>query len=219
MKLQKHFINIIKKKSHKDVVKILQNMAYFGFEPKVIFDIGANIGMYSLFFAEELNDKVKIYAFEPVTDTYNVLINNINLNKFSNISAYNFGFHRNEMIVELGIPKERESENVGLYTCKHDGEIKDVVKCKMIRMVDFINENGISNIDLIKIDVEGCELDILDSSKDILNKINFVHLEVNTFFKDNLKVCKFLEDNNFSFVRRTRKMNQLWRNDNYGKLV
>jgi len=53
-----------------------------------LFDVGANIGSYSLL-AREINKKCQIFAFEPVPETFIVLEDNVS-NK--NINTYNFAF-------------------------------------------------------------------------------------------------------------------------------
>ena len=57
----------------------------------VFFDIGANIGWYSLLVAKS-NPKTNVYSFELVSNVYNQLVSNIKLNNLENIKCYNFGF-------------------------------------------------------------------------------------------------------------------------------
>jgi predicted O-methyltransferase YrrM len=60
-----------------------------------IFDIGANIGWYSIYLASRFPN-ANIYAFEPVKQTYEHLCENIKLNKLTNIQSLNFGFSDHE---------------------------------------------------------------------------------------------------------------------------
>ena len=61
------------------------------FEPNtVFFDVGANIGIYSLY-AASLYSESLIYAFEPVKQNFVRLMQNIELNKFNNIIALPVG--------------------------------------------------------------------------------------------------------------------------------
>lgn len=50
---------------------------------QVFFDIGANIGLYSLFVAKRLNGQVKVYSFEPESQNYAALNKNVHLNNLS----------------------------------------------------------------------------------------------------------------------------------------
>ena len=55
-------------------------------ESKIVMDIGAFSGLYSLLVAS-LNKESQIFAFEPVNETYNILKQNIQVNNFKNIIA------------------------------------------------------------------------------------------------------------------------------------
>ena len=59
----------------------------------VFFDIGANIGWYSINVA--INDEtINVYAFEPIPETYKNLTKNVMLNQVKNINLFNLGFMR-----------------------------------------------------------------------------------------------------------------------------
>jgi len=206
MKLVNHYMNIIEKKVGRDSIKIKE----FIYSPKVVFDIGANVGMYSLFFAKYWPES-KIYAFEPVEDTYNILLKNIELNNFSNIKAFNYGLHSSSFIEDMGIPEDRESENVGLYTLSKDVKLKDFTTCSFKKVSDIIKDLRIERIDLIKIDCEGSELPIL-SSGNILDITRYIHMEFNDFFEDTFKLKELLLTKNYEHIKTTRKQNQLWKN-------
>ena len=51
---------------------------------KVIFDIGANMGVYTCWLAGHYKDTAHVYAFEPVKFNFNYLVKNVELNKLSN---------------------------------------------------------------------------------------------------------------------------------------
>ncbi len=59
-------------------------------DKNTFWDIGANIGFYSILAAKEMNPKCKIFAFEPEPNTFNILKKNIELNQAQNISAFEF---------------------------------------------------------------------------------------------------------------------------------
>ena len=66
-------------------------MKILNFKKPIIFDVGANIGLYSICYSKIFDDP-KIYAFEPVKKNYKTLISNIKKNKIKFIKAKNFGF-------------------------------------------------------------------------------------------------------------------------------
>ncbi len=126
-----------------------------------VLDIGANIGNHSLYFANS-NNVTKVYAFEPVKDTFKTLERNITLNNMQKkISAYN---------IALGAQNTRANichfneMNIGASRVKEDysGEIE-------VCSLDSLNKVGfIDSIALIKIDVEGFEFDVLKGGEQLI---------------------------------------------------
>jgi hypothetical protein len=57
-------------------------------DSKVFFDIGSNIGYYSLLASSIKNKQIKVFAFEPMPSIYACLNENIQLNHFTNISSH-----------------------------------------------------------------------------------------------------------------------------------
>jgi hypothetical protein len=58
----------------------------------IVFDIGANIGWYSMNLAKRVNN-LKVHAFEPILQTFRYLERNLEINSLTNIKTYNFGFY------------------------------------------------------------------------------------------------------------------------------
>lgn len=64
---------------------------------KTVFDVGANIGMFSLYCCELCENEVDIYAFEPIPEIFQVLQKNVQRFNSDKINIYNFGIsNRNE---------------------------------------------------------------------------------------------------------------------------
>lgn len=123
-------------------------------EKGVVFDIGANMGWYSLLSARKSND-LQIHAFEPIPKTYSFLDQNIKLNNFSNIFSHNFGFSDESKDLTFYF----YSEGSGNASSKNLSGRQDVdlVTCYVEKLDDYVSKNQIK-IDFIKCDVEGAEL-------------------------------------------------------------
>jgi len=135
-------------------------------EAKIVFDIGANIGWHSLNTAK-LNKKLKVYAFEPIKDTYNYLVRNIKLNKLNNIIPNNIGLSDKNAIVHFYVnPELSGSASEKKITDFNTNRIKVTLK----KLDDYCADNNIFKIDLIKCDVEGAELFVLKGGKKILEE-------------------------------------------------
>lgn len=202
-----HKMNVWQGKMERDAAKI-KNLLKI--DPAIIFDVGANIGVYSISFSY-LFPNATIYSFEPVKRTYDILVDNIKLNDAKNISPFNYGIYDKDMEVEMGIPEDRSSKNLGLYSIKLDGATKDNVVCSFRNIANVLTELNINKIDLMKIDCEGCEHDILSSDSSILDITRYIHIELNDGVSDTPMIKNLLENNNFEFIKRTRKANHLWR--------
>jgi len=118
------------------------------------FDIGANIGWYSINIAASRR-ATKVYCFEPIPKTYKSLSMNIELNSVSNVIAYNFGFssHAGEFPFYY-YPEGSGNASSANLTGRDDVES---VQCKVRTLDDFTTETG-TDVNFIKCDVEGAEL-------------------------------------------------------------
>jgi len=118
------------------------------------FDIGANIGWYSINIGKAKRDS-KIYSFEPIPRTYKYLLDNIKLNLISNITTHNFGLSNKKGEFTFYYYKEG-SGNASSINLTEREDIKKV-QCKVTTLDEYIEETKI-RVDFIKCDVEGAEL-------------------------------------------------------------
>src|ERR1035437_777714 len=64
-----------------------------------IFDVGANVGLFSMEVLRRTEGKAQIYCFEPVPETYRKLETNLKQFNFQNIHLFNYGLGEDEMTV------------------------------------------------------------------------------------------------------------------------
>lgn len=164
-------------------------IALFG-KPKVVLDIGANIGNHSLFWSTIFG--AKVISIEANPDVYAILQRNIQANGLSSsVIAHNVACGEAERQVSLEQPR---SGNIGT------GRIIDCVggnppgENVLQRTVDAILETETPDwtkaIDLVKIDVEGYEYQVLQGAKSILKNGNSnLWVEV---FPSSLDKCRHL---------------------------
>ncbi len=136
---------------------------------EVIFDLGANTGIYSLI-AKSINPPAKVYAFEPVSRVYKKLVFNNSLNKF-NISCNEIALSNYEGEATLYDLPSAHVYTVFVNKNHFDPGIPTLeVKIKATTLNAFIKANNISKIDIIKIDVELHEVEVMEGFSEYLDK-------------------------------------------------
>jgi len=138
---------------------------------QVVLDIGANIGASAVYFASTCQN-AQIFAFEPARDPFQLLQRNAKLS--SRISPYIFGMFSADREVPL-YKGGMDSVTGSVGDSAETGADSETVVLRSIR--DWLTENAISAIDILKVDTEGCELPILNSLTDLLPAIKILHLE------------------------------------------
>ena len=132
-----------------------------------IFDIGANTGVFSLI-AKATNPAAKVYAFEPVERVYNKLCENIELN------SYDIEASKNAISNFTGeaVIYDRDVEHTTSVTVNERRRETETIETQIstITLDDFIQQNRIKKIDLIKIDVETHEPQVLEGFQHFLLK-------------------------------------------------
>jgi FkbM family methyltransferase len=146
------------------IKSFLKYKKMWGAKEIVIFDVGANIGGYTILILKELdsiNLKAQLHLFEQQKACFEVLKEKFK--NYNNISINNFGLSDIESTAQLFFDKER-SGLASLYkrNLKFYGiELNMCEEIYLKKAQDYIDEKKINHIDLVKIDVEGHELKVL----------------------------------------------------------
>lgn len=136
-----------------------------------VVDVGANIGYYTTLLAKLVGEEGRVFAFEPETNNYNLLLKNINTNDFNNVYTHNSAVGRKSG--KLKLYKSRE-ELCGRYSNGMHRVYPSMFCVDEAIEVDVVTlDEGIwadHKISFVKIDAEGAELDILYGMKKILEQ-------------------------------------------------
>jgi FkbM family methyltransferase len=167
-----------------------------------VFDIGANIGAHTLNMAKSAGRSGKVYAFEPSDFAFAKLKRNLALNPELQSRTYP---RQILLAASSAEPPEREIyaswplRSDGTVHPKHRGRLVTVEHATVEALDDFVNREGITRLDLIKIDVDGHELPVLQGASETLRRFQptlvmemspYIHAEFHHIFGEFIEVLK-----------------------------
>ncbi len=125
----------------------------------VVFDIGANVGFYSLLAGELVGDSGHVYAFEPSPRNVGFIRKHIRLNHFDHITVFEAAVsdHTGEAFFDLG---------ASIAT----GHLADqgALRVDLVCLDDLLAQGKLRPPDFMKVDVEGAEYDVLCGAQQLL---------------------------------------------------
>ena len=147
---------------------IFDKIKYFIEPNTIVLDLGANFGQMSILWSKS-KPNVKVYAFEASNYIFNILKKNIHINS-ANVEAINalVGNESNkEQLIEKSFLKEYSTYGTNKINKTQDTNKKNIDKVKAIKIDDINFEKRVS---VMKIDVQGYDLDALKGSKKTILK-------------------------------------------------
>ncbi|MCO7255834.1 FkbM family methyltransferase [Dickeya oryzae] len=151
-----------------------------GFDAPVVFDIGANMGAYTVPVASTIEkQKGVVYSFEPQKFIYYQLCGNIFLNRLSNVTALNKAVGCEDSVIEIPIPDYQKMTNAGAFSMVDEyRERNGISECmskdthfvQVIKLDDLLFEEKTR---FVKIDVEGLEIEVLKGAVGFLEHNGF----------------------------------------------
>ena len=206
----------------KKIVKFLKKEKLTNF--KYIFDVGAHRGETVKFFFKNFNFD-KIYSFEPIPETFQVLRKNIeklNASKKDKIVIENLALGKTEKKISIKQMIESSSSTIReinesskyfnkkkklLYSSKSDFFKK--IDVNQTTLKKYVSLNSINKIDFLKIDTEGYELDVLQGLEEYITSVRYILFEHH--YHDMIKkkytfsdINKLLMQNSFKQIYKSK---------------
>jgi FkbM family methyltransferase len=132
---------------------------------QTIVDVGANVGYLTRFFARQTGPAGKVYAFEPNPIIFPLLEKNVA--GLRQVSLYNLGLSSSDTRLPIFFPGDDHSvaSFAKEYPATHifyqkSGQLNSA-SAELVAGDNFMNRIGVHRIDILKIDVEGWELNVL----------------------------------------------------------
>jgi FkbM family methyltransferase len=196
-----------------------------------VFDVGANIGMFTLF-VKTNNPQAVVHAFEPIPDTYDVLRRNVELHQFTKVHTHNvalgaqaaaqrtFTYYPNmagnttatpaikktlRQLMDMGVGEAMMDQFFAAETERGKALVDQFFEAETrsapVRTLSAIlDEQALTAIDFLKIDVEGDELAVLQGiARERLVNVRQIVIESHTP-EITQKVCALLTGAGFEVV-------------------
>ena len=141
-----------------------------------VLDIGANLGTFSIPLAKKI-PALKFHAFEPQRIVNYQLCANVIINSLDNVYTYELALSNEDTDIELAMPDYAKETNIGAFSI--DAEVrKNEYECATVNTTDKIqliplDMMPFDNVKLIKIDVEGHELEVLQGGIETIKANNY----------------------------------------------
>ena len=171
------------------------------FTPKqgdIVVDIGAHIGRYTIIGSKRVSAQGKVVAIEAHPGNFEMLNRNIKLNQLTNVIPLNYAAYSKETKLKLYVPDEELGNSIYHTLMERTGKFLEV---NTNTLDNLLQENGVEQqqVNWIKIDVEGAELDVLKGSTNVLSKSKDIALLIEVHGPNNYRpVVEFLNSFNFN---------------------
>lgn len=161
---------------HGNVGTIEAQLAYSNIKNKenpIIFDVGSNIGTFTSWMSRAFPNG-KIYSFEPQRLIFQMICGNMAINNLDNVYIFNSALGNKNKTIEFEEPDYFQNVDYGTFSLKKEVLEK---KSKYKNIVDimtldfFVEKYKIDNIDFIKIDAEGMDLEVLLGAEKTIKKL------------------------------------------------
>ena len=177
----------------------------------LFIDVGANVGSYSIRIGNAFHawKGLSIIAFEPFSSSYSLLKRNVRLNRLEGkVDVRNMALHSHEGTIPLYLNPLDPGSNSFLKREKEDTPELSYVKtiCMDELMPEWIKKEAAALI--IKLDVEGSEVDVLRGAEKFLQAHQQVLLLIEDFV--NPVICQYLIDTGWHRVQKKTPYNSFW---------
>lgn len=178
---------------------ILTNIQKLFPNGRIFLDIGANIGVHSCYLSGNFDS---VLSYEPVLNTFDLLA--YNTRRYPNIKKFNFGLSDREHVAQIKI----DHKNYGASSIKTELTANSE-KIQLKTLNSLLSDDIITQVDFIKIDVEGHEINVLKGMTNILEKGNAT---IGIEYKENqIALKKFLEHYDYKYFYNANNFNLLTR--------
>ena len=172
---------LVKLFSPSEYEKKFDNAMFENIKPgDILWDVGANIGYYTVKFSEAVSENGEVYGFEPIPETFKILSNTTRSLSNVNLLCCALGQEDSSLLMSndpnIGSPTNKILISNSIASAKNSVFIK-------VRSADSLIESGELEIpNFIKIDVEGHENDVINGMSKLLKESRLHTLAIEIHF-------------------------------------
>lgn len=185
-------LEMLMHKYEEGTVKLVKRVARQGM---TIIDVGAHIGYYTLIFSKLTGKTGEVYAFEPEEENFNLLQKNVK--KLKNVKITKKAVSDKAGFIDF----YKAEGSTGLHSVLPSDFRKNKTSVESANLDNFVQEEKINNIDLIKIDIEGGEPYAFLGAKKILSQPSLMvimEFTPSNFSLSGINAIDFLKNFEFS---------------------
>ena len=172
-------------------------------DDSIVIDMGSHLGQFSHQVSKLFG--CQCYAIEALPSLFN------KIKETSLVKKFNYAISSKSQPLEFCISDNPEANHIATVSFEGDGKHQKI-QVNGITLNDFLEENNIDNIDLLKVDIEGAEFELFSSLNDeTICQIKQITIEFHDFMFDCKnevkKIKKRLKSLGFVYVVFSRKNN------------
>jgi FkbM family methyltransferase len=137
----------------------------------VVWEVGANLGLYTVEFCERVGPEGRVIAFEPTPACFESLKSNCSAELGRNCEVHRLALGRKTGSVLMQIAADPLGASHSVLTSEQQVDGMETIEVEMVRGDDLVGERGMPRPDFLKIDVEGSELDVLQGLGELLSDV------------------------------------------------
>lgn len=134
----------------------------------VFYDIGANVGFFTILAAKLVGKKGKVYSFEPEAENAAILKHNIELNNLTQVVAIEKAVSKITGVTKLWLTEYSGGHSIAPVGEKFDPE--KYITINTVSIDELLQQQTIEPPTLVKIDVEGAEIDVLEGMSQTIDQ-------------------------------------------------
>jgi FkbM family methyltransferase len=182
-------------------------------EGDIVVDVGAHIGHYTIIGSKRIGLNGKVIAIEAHPGNFDILNRNIQLNRLTNVIPLNYAVYSQRTKIKLYLPDEDLGYtiyNTIMVNRANPGD--NFVEVNADTLDNILQLNRIKQVNWVKIDVEGAELEVLKGATNVLSNSKDISLLLEVHgFENYMPIVDLLKSLNFKIEFEDRSKKPDWR--------